>query len=94
MPADRRANQHQKRDRIPAAEVLRRSRDRVLEWWHADVPSGDVMLAARFGEEARASLPGLATDASAPPDAVFEAVGLQRLRLRRDQGVPEWLGPA
>jgi hypothetical protein len=26
------------------------------------------------------------------PEAVFAAMGLQRLRLRLDQGVPEWAG--
>ena len=47
----------------------------------------------RFSEEARASLPGLHGPKQATaPEEVFAAMGLQRLRLRLDQGVPEWLG--
>ena len=47
----------------------------------------------RFTEEARASLPGLSgPEQDASPDDVFTAMGVQRLRLRLDQGVPDWAG--
>ena len=54
--------------------------------------AGDMVLPARFENEARSSLPGLYVDGTLRPDDVFEAANLQRLRLRQDQGVPEW-GP-
>jgi hypothetical protein len=41
----------------------------------------------------RASLPGLRSPKQAvAPEEVFAAMGLQRLRLRLDRGVPEWPG--
>ena len=47
--------------------------------------------AAAVSEEARASLPGLhGPDKELSPEEVFTAVGLQRLRLHLDQGMPEW----
>jgi hypothetical protein len=50
-------------------------------------------MPVRFSEEAQASLPGLrAPGQGLLPEAVFAAMGLQRLRLRLDQGVPEWAG--
>jgi hypothetical protein len=42
----------------------------------------------RSRTEARASLPGLMGIADPPPEEVFAALLLQRLRL--DQQVPEW----
>lgn len=33
MPSDRRINQHQKRDRLPAAAALRASRSNIIRWW-------------------------------------------------------------
>ncbi len=92
MPAHRRVNQNQKRDRLPSGEALRRAEDGIVGWWDAAylVP-GDLVLPRRFGEEARASLPGLSgLDGIPGHDEVLAAVALQRLRLRRDQGVPEW----
>ncbi|MGG5819356.1 methyltransferase domain-containing protein [Falsiroseomonas sp. HW251] len=96
LPADRRVNQHLKRDRLPAKELLLSCKDRLLEWWQAAYFMEPVApLGARFEEEARASLPGLGLSrAQARLDEVFEAVRLQRLRLRRDQQVPEWAGVA
>ncbi len=92
MPAHRRVNQHEKRDRLPSSEALHRAGDGIVSWWEAAylVP-GDLVLPSRFGEEARASLPGLSGQSGIPGhDEVLAAVSLQRLRLRRDQGVPEW----
>lgn len=45
----------------------------------------------RFAEEARASLPGLGgIGPDMPTEEVFAAMGLQRLWLHLDQGMPEW----
>ena len=48
---------------------------------------------ADFGDEARASLLALSPSGTVlEVNEVFEAVALQRLRLRQDQQVPEWNG--
>ena len=93
MSAHRRVNQHQKRDLLPSEVVLRRARDGILRWWDAAYLKRQDTVAIRFSEEARASLPGLrGPGQDASPEEVFMAMGLQRLRLRLDQGVPEWAG--
>jgi hypothetical protein len=93
MPAHRRVNQHRKRDLLPSESVLRRARGAILRWWDAAYLTGRDVLPVRFSDEARASLPGLrGPEQAATPEEVFAAMGLQRLRLRLDQGVPEWPG--
>ena len=92
LPSHRAVNQHSKRDRLPGETLLQAARLPILRWWASAYLEGE-MLSQRFEEEARASLPGLAVTATASafPVAVFDAVGLQRLRLRYDQQVPEWI---
>jgi hypothetical protein len=48
-------------------------------------------LAPQFNSEARASLPAL-SDGAPRLDEIHAAVRFQRLRLWRDQQVPEWDG--
>ena len=94
LPAHREVNQRSKRDRLPSALALARAEERIQDWWRtAYFGPGDLLLPARFGHEARASLPGLLPVtglASCDPERVYAAVGLQRLRLRHDQQVPEY----
>ena len=91
LPADRRVNQHGKRDRLPSADALRAARDAITTWWQAAyLQPADAVLPGRFTAEARASLPGLDTGTACHPDDVQAAMALQRVRLRQDQGVPEW----
>ena len=91
LPSDRRVNQHQKRDRLPSAEALLRASDRISAWWSSAYLG--QLLAPRFASEAVASLPGLSGQRDAlDPDRVSTAIQLQRMRLRQDQGVPEWSG--
>ena len=94
LPAHRRVNQGQKRDRLPSEDTLRRARDAVIAWWTSAYLAGDdAALPTRFGQEARASLPGLGGTSGIPDcEDVFTAMGMQRLRLRQDQQVPEWGG--
>ena len=33
MPASRRLNQHEKRDRLPSAAVLAKARSAIVDWW-------------------------------------------------------------
>ncbi len=95
LPAHRAVNQRLKRDRLPSAAALERAGERIVKWWRtAYLSPVDPLLPARFGHEARASLPGLRPDAADAddPERVFAEVGLQRMRLRHDQQVPEWAG--
>lgn len=100
LPAHREVNQRRKRDRLPSEDLLRRARGAILEWWSsAYLSAADLGLARQFGDEALASLPALRGPGRMPqsgerpgPEDVYAAMGLQRLRLRRDQQVPEWMG--
>ena len=96
MPAHRRVNQRDKRDRLPGDGLLRAAAEPIQGWWQRAYLDGTgLLLSQRFVDEARASLPGLANPALAPagvPEEVFAALQVQRLRLRHDQQVPEWAG--
>jgi len=92
LPADRRVNQHEKRDRMPADELLGRAAAPIQAWWQrAYLGEASPVLARRFSDEARASLPGLGGSTDSPAE-VFAALRVQRLRLRHDQQAPEWAG--
>ncbi|WP_426954557.1 HNH endonuclease domain-containing protein [Muricoccus radiodurans] len=93
MPADRRVNQHGKRERLPSAEALHHAGPAILDWWSAAyLRPDDRVLPPRFRSEARASLPGLASSNLSELRESCSAVALQRARLRQNQGVPEWTG--
>jgi SAM-dependent methyltransferase len=95
MPSHRQVNQHQKRDRLPADEVLRHAAGPIQAWWQRAYFDGtSPLFPQRFTEEARASLPGLGNSSTTSGPEVFAAVRVQRLRLRHDQQVPEWAGVA
>jgi hypothetical protein len=84
---------HEKRDRLPADELLRRAGAPIQEWWRRAYLGEDIpLLPQRFVDEARASLPGLGDPTTVVPEEVFAALRVQRLRLRHDQQVPEWSG--
>lgn len=94
MPPDRKVNQHQKRDRLPGAEMLESAQERVQDWWdEAYLQATNPLIATRFINEVRASLPGLfdATNSFTLED-LFTSMTLQRVRLKHDQQVPEWIG--
>ena len=92
LPASRRVNQQEKGDRLPADPVLRRAKDRIVDWWGTGyVSAADRLLGEQFALEASATLPTLKPPANDLED-VFSAVSLQRLRLSNDQRIPEWEG--
>ena len=95
LPAHRTVNQREKRDRLPVDGRLRAAGAAIQAWWRdAYLADGNAVLPRRFGDEARASLPGLTEPSLMPtPIEVFEALQIQRLRLRHDQQVPEWALP-
>ena len=82
-----------KRDRLPSREALRSARERIASFWETAWIRSEA-FAERFFLEARASLPFEPAEGTASRlDDLFTAVEVQRLRLRRDQLVPEWSGP-
>ena len=90
MPAHRNVNQREKRARLPGNAILKVAQDRILSWWdHAY--QDDRALEKRFWLEATASLPTVISDGDELSD-IFDALCLQRMRLKRDQQVPEWEG--
>lgn len=84
IPAHPQVNRHQKRDRLPSKNGLRRSRDPILSWCSAGHFAGALLvLPLRFGEEAWASLPALNSTGGLPDaEDVFTAMTPQGLRLR------------
>lgn len=91
MPAHRTVNQNEKGACLPGDRLLRSAQDRVLNWWGTAYVEGVPAISDRFWLEANSSLPGVQTG-KATLDDVFDAVCLQRMRLKRDQQVPEWTG--
>jgi SAM-dependent methyltransferase len=89
LPANRRINQQEKRDRLPGETVLSAARDRILEWWHLGYDQMDTNTRDRFRAEVSAGLP-LVGGTDFRLEEAFDALVLQRMRLRNDQGIPEW----
>ena len=88
LPSTNTAN-GSKSNGIPDADLMRNSRKRILQWWEmAYLNDG---LKDQFYLEAEAALPGI-EESTKQPEKVFEALQLQRLRLRRDQQLREWRG--
>lgn len=90
LPAQRTVNQHKKRELLPDDPTLRGASDRIMGWWESAYRSESV-LDERFRLEALARLPTLEQSDFDLTD-VFDAMSLQRLRLARDQRIPEWNG--
>lgn len=87
LPADRRINQHQKRDKLPSAERLSAAQPRITAWWETAWLSEEP-LRRRFEREVAAALP--VQDPSSLNE-VFDGLAWRRLRLRQDQQIPEWV---
>ena len=90
LPAQRAVNQHKKRELLPNDPTLRGASERIMGWWESAYRSESV-LDERFRLEALARLPTLDQSDFDLSD-VFDAMSLQRLRLARDQRIPEWDG--
>lgn len=89
LPANRRVNQQEKRDRLPGEAMLHQARERILDWWQIGYEQSDTSTRERFRAEVAAGLPAVATGNFQLEEA-FDALVVQRMRLRVDQGVPEW----
>ena len=88
LPASRRLNQHQKRDRLPSPAALSQARGRVIGWW-TEAWLADAALRERFEREAAAALP---LSGPPTPETAFEGLAWRRLRLAQDQQLTEWSG--
>lgn len=86
LPADRRINQHQKRDKLPSAGRLAAAQPRIAAWWETAWLSEEP-LRRRFEREVVAALP--VQDPSSLNE-VLDGLAWRRLRLRQDQQIPEW----
>jgi hypothetical protein len=91
MPTHRVVNQNEKRSRPPADRLLRASKDRIISWWEAAYTQDQPTLRERFWLEAASSLPSVKVGNDSLHD-VFDAICLQRMKLKHDQQVPEWQG--
>jgi SAM-dependent methyltransferase len=91
MPTHRGVNQREKRSQVPADRLLRASQGRIIGWWQAAYTQAQALVRERFWLEAASSLPRVIT-ANESLDDVFDAVCLQRMKLKNDQQVPEWAG--
>jgi SAM-dependent methyltransferase len=91
MPAHRNVNQKEKRSRLPADRLLRASEDRIVRWWDAGYNRDQPSIRERFWLEASSSLPSIRVGNDGLAD-VFDAICLQRMKLKHDQQVPEWPG--
>lgn len=90
MPAHRTVNQREKRALLPTDRLLQSARDRVLNWWESAYVNDLPIVSERFWLEATSSLPIADVDEKRLDD-VFDAVCVQRIRLKDDQQVPEWV---
>lgn len=87
LPATHTANAA-KSEKLPADSVLKDARPRVIEWWEQAIIGSE--REAQFFAEAEAALPLLSGQRSV--DGVFEGMLQQRLRLKTNLQLAEWLG--
>jgi hypothetical protein len=104
LPTDSTVN-NQKSDRLPTEHKLKQAKERIQHWWKTawldeepsallirDDPSAALRYEQRqqrFFAEANIALPGLSSDNSSIDD-LFEALGMQRGRLKEMQQLREW----
>ena len=88
LPAARRINQHQKRERLPSASALALAREQILDWWR-EAWISDPALKQRFETEAKAALP---LEGPVTSEKIFAGMEWRRLRIQQDQQAPEWAG--
>ena len=91
MPAHRTINQHEKGACLPAGRLLRSAQDRVVNWWGEAYSDGRPVVSEQFWTQARSSLPSVNAADNTLND-IFDALCLQRMRLKHDQQAPEWTG--
>ncbi|RBW41693.1 SAM-dependent methyltransferase [Psychromonas sp. B3M02] len=94
LPSDVTAN-GQKSDRLPTEHKMKNAKTRITNWWQDAWLTDDSidvnreMNQQRFFAEANIALPGLAASNNSVDD-LFEALLLQRGRLKEMQQLREW----
>lgn len=89
VPSDSKVN-NKKRDRLPSEKKLYAAKKRMQHWWASAWLNDDYTnQKQRFFAEANIALPGL-TAKNNSIDDLFEALLLQRGRLRDMQQLSEW----
>ena len=100
LPTDSQIN-NQKSDRLPTEHKLNLAKERIQHWWQMawldqnappdQAPSASLIRdqSQRFFAEANIALPGLSSDNSSVDD-LFEALVIQRGRLKEMQQLREW----
>jgi hypothetical protein len=96
MPAHRRVNQHEKRERIVSGELLKRAEGPITEWWQrAYLTEAPELIRSRFWHEARGTLPLFASDLREEDlGDILLGIEMQRRRIKHDQQLEEWHGLA
>ena len=87
LPSDSKVN-GQKSDSLPTAKKLKDAKFRITDWWQ-QAWTDDNTQSTRFFAEANIALPGLTINNTSIDD-LFEALELQRGRLREMQQLREW----
>lgn len=87
LPATHLANAA-KSEKLPSDSLLKQSRPRIIEWWEQAIIGTD--REPQFFSEAEAALPLLSNQRNA--NGVFEGMLQQRLRLKTNLQLAEWLG--
>jgi SAM-dependent methyltransferase len=88
LPTDSQVN-NQKSDRLPTEQKLKQAKERIQHWWQVAWLEPEDQIQQRFFAEANIALPGLNSDNSSVDD-LFEALMMQRGRLKEMQQLREW----
>lgn len=88
LPTDRKIN-NQKSDKLPTEQKLKQAKERIQQWWQVAWLEPEDNVQKRFFAEANIALPGLSSDNSSVDD-LFEALMMQRGRLKEMQQLREW----
>jgi hypothetical protein len=97
LPTDSKIN-NQKSDLLPTEQKLKQAKDRIQHWWQnawlepddkKDYSISRINNQQRFFAEANIALPGLRSNNSSIEE-LFEALVIQRSRLKEMQQLREW----
>lgn len=88
LPTDSKIN-NQKSDRLPTERKLKSSKERIQYWWQKAWLDNTHDRQQRFFAEANIALPGLDSSNDSIDD-LFEALVVQRSRLKEMQQLKEW----
>jgi SAM-dependent methyltransferase len=97
LPTDSKVN-NQKSDRLPTEQKLKQAKERIQHWWqtawldssgNTNIKDSLTSNHLRFFAEANVALPGL-NSANVSVDDLFEALVMQRGRLKEMQQLREW----